>query len=93
MRKGWHSESDRHRLARLGIKTGRKSQSVNNNLIIVKLKHGREADSKFNKEQLAMGIKVEMEHTNNKEVAEQIAKAHLVEIPDYYTRLKRMEMK
>lgn len=41
--------------------------------------------------QLNMGIKVEMEHTDYPEVAKRIAMDHLVEIPDYYTRLKRME--
>ena len=41
--------------------------------------------------QLAMGIKVEMEHTKDEDVARQIALDHLTEIPDYYTRLKRME--
>jgi hypothetical protein len=42
-------------------------------------------------EQLKMGIKVEMEHTKDKEVAKQIALDHLAEIPDYYTRLAKME--
>lgn len=41
--------------------------------------------------QLAMGIKVEMEHTTDKEVAEKIARDHLAEFPDYYTRLDKME--
>lgn len=41
--------------------------------------------------QLAMGVKVEMEHTQDAKVAKQIALDHLAEIPDYYTRLKEME--
>jgi len=41
--------------------------------------------------QFEMGIKVEMEHTNDRERAEEIAKDHLWEIPDYYTRLDKME--
>lgn len=41
--------------------------------------------------QLAMGINVEIEHTDNKVLAEKIAKDHLVEMPDYYTRLAAME--
>lgn len=41
--------------------------------------------------ELAMGIKVEMEHTNNPATAKKIALDHLAEIPDYYTRLKKME--
>jgi len=38
-----------------------------------------------------MGVKVEMEHTDDPEVAIEIAMDHLVEIPDYYTRLEKME--
>lgn len=44
-----------------------------------------------NKSQLRKGIKVEMEHTNDKCVAQCIALDHLAEIPDYYTRLAKME--
>jgi hypothetical protein len=41
--------------------------------------------------QLAMGVKVEAEHTDDPAKANQIALDHLSEIPDYYTRLKKME--
>ena len=49
------------------------------------------------KKQLQMGIRVEMEHTKGlsrsvaKRVAEKIARDHIGELPDYYTRLKKME--
>ena len=43
--------------------------------------------------QLKMGIKVEMEHTNNKDEATEIALDHLVEFPDYYNRLEKIENK
>jgi hypothetical protein len=55
------------------------------------------------KDQLALGIKVELEHSktikyikknpkiSTKEAAEMIAKDHLKELPDYYTRLIAME--
>lgn len=46
---------------------------------------------KIDPKELAMGIKVEMEHTTNPMIAERIAKDHIVEISDYYTRLKKME--
>jgi hypothetical protein len=46
--------------------------------------------AKINKE-LEMGIKVELEHTTSKRLAKEIAMDHLTEIPDYYTRLKKME--
>lgn len=41
--------------------------------------------------ELSMGIKVEMEHTIDKEVSKKIAIDHLSEISDYYTRLSKME--
>jgi len=39
------------------------------------------------KKQLEKGIKVETEHTKNKEVAKRIAMDHLTETPDYYDKL------
>lgn len=45
----------------------------------------------FDAEQLAIGLKVEMEHTNDPLIAIEIAMDHLKEIPDYYTRLDQME--
>ncbi|MGI9526971.1 MAG: DUF5661 family protein [Weeksellaceae bacterium] len=45
----------------------------------------------FSPHQLKEGIKVEMEHTNSKTTAQEIAMDHLTEIPDYYSRLKKME--
>ena len=50
-------------------------------------------DSDYNQKELKMGRKVEMEHTKNPKIANEIAKDHLEEIPDYYTRLKKMEAK
>ena len=41
--------------------------------------------------QLDMGREIEKEHTSDPDIAERIAMDHLVEIPDYYTRLKKME--
>lgn len=55
----------------------------------------------FNLEEFRMGLAVELEHGNsdpetnvtnsNLEATGKIAWAHLKEIPDYYTRLKKME--
>ena len=45
----------------------------------------------FNPEQLEMGIKVEMEHTDDPAKAKEIAMDHLVEDPEYYTHLQKME--
>lgn len=41
--------------------------------------------------QLAMGKKIEHEHTSNMAKATEIAMDHLSEFPDYYTRLIKME--
>jgi len=41
--------------------------------------------------EIKMGIEVELEHTDSKETAEEIAMDHLTEMPDYYSRLKIME--
>lgn len=43
------------------------------------------------KQQMKMGEKVELEHTSDHSLAKEIATDHLVEIPDYYTRLADME--
>jgi len=48
-------------------------------------------DVKHDPKELKMGIKVEMEHTTNPIISRKIAMDHLVEIPDYYTRLAKME--
>ncbi len=47
--------------------------------------------TKYDLQQLIMGIAVEMEHTNDKMRALEISTDHLEEFPDYYTRLTRME--
>jgi hypothetical protein len=53
----------------------------------------RKPDSKYNKKQLSQGIKVEKEHSKSPKARKEIAKDHLEEIPDYYTRLKDLEAK
>ena len=48
-------------------------------------------DVSFIQKQLDMGEPIEHEHTKDHELAMDIALQHLDEIPDYYTRLKKME--
>ena len=67
----------------LGKKTGEGD-------MMIRLKHGKDPDWRFDPIQLAMGIKVELEHTNNRRIAKQIAKAHLNERKNYYTILKKV---
>jgi hypothetical protein len=45
------------------------------------------------KSQIQKGIKIEMEHTSDKEKAREIATDHISEFPDYYDRLGKMEKK
>jgi hypothetical protein len=47
--------------------------------------------SEVDQDELARGIEVEHEHTTDDGVAQEIALAHLAEMPDYYTRLDAME--
>lgn len=53
--------------------------------------HDFAPDSTFDPDELKRGIEVEYEHTKSILVAKLIAKDHLAEIPDYYTRLDKME--
>jgi hypothetical protein len=41
--------------------------------------------------QVRMGMEVEKEHTKHPDAAREIALDHLRELPDYYSRLKKME--
>lgn len=45
--------------------------------------------SKVDPDQLRRGIEVEMEHTNNPQIAKRIALQHLAEDPQYYTKLDK----
>jgi len=89
-------DDDIHDLAeKLGI-DAHKFEAYIYSILGSMLGRGRAKEKKFtekdadNKE-LAMGIKVEMEHTRNKAIAKRVAIDHLAEFPDYYTRLIKME--
>ena len=49
--------------------------------------------SEFDSAQLAKGIRVEMEHTNSRTIAKEIAMDHLVENSKYYDKLEKIEDK
>lgn len=51
----------------------------------------KDFDGEYNPKELALGIEIELEHTSDREIAERIAKDHLAEFADYYTRLTKME--
>lgn len=54
---------------------------------IVRRKHVRPSD--LDPDQLAIGVKVETEHTSRPDLALEIAMAHLAERADYYARLEQ----
>lgn len=90
MRKGWYGESYRHSLARQGIKTTGKSSKVFHGKISGGLSEGKDV-SKYPPEQVRKGIRVEMEHTDNPEIAREIAYDHLEEDKRYYDKLELIE--
>ena len=53
-------------------------------------KHKDDSDSRFIPDELSMGIEDEMKHTNDdKRVAKSIAKDHLIQMPNYYSRQRQ----
>jgi len=54
-------------------------------------KHRHIDASKYDANEMKIGIGIEKEHTDCPIIATEIAKDHLAEIPDYYTRLVKME--
>jgi len=67
-------------------------------MYVLTLKHCEVPDWMFDPVQLERGIEVEYEHTIGRTpvdrlIAKCIAKAHLLESPDYYRLLEEMEAK
>lgn len=50
-----------------------------------------DVDASHIEKQLAMGSKVELEHTDSEKAAREVAMDHLWEDPSYYTKLKKVE--
>ena len=61
------------------------------NLSLEDIAKKHDVDVKELQKELDKGIEIELEHTDSKDKAEEIAKDHLIEFPDYYTRLIDME--
>jgi len=61
-----------------------------------KIPGGRSSGKKpsdFPKDKMEKGIEIEMEHTNDKPIAQEITMDHLEEFPNYYKELEKMEEK
>jgi len=54
---------------------------------------GRPPSRQVDPKQYKLGMKIEMEHTTLRWVAERLVLNHLAEYPNYYTNLVRMERK
>ena len=67
-----------------GLAKGKTSQDLAD-------KHGASLDQI--EQQISAGVEVELEHTKDHSVAEEIAMDHLFEDPEYYTKLKSIEKK
>lgn len=52
-------------------------------------KHKDVTDHHYDPHELAMGIEEETKYTSDEKIAKRIAKDHLSQIPDYYSRLKK----
>ena len=56
-------------------------------------KHSADSDSRFDHEELQMGIEDERNHTNDDEsAARNIAKDHLLQFPKYYSNSRKNKM-
>lgn len=80
-----------HHLAKQDSREDQKEENAEGSICIEDLatKHG--VSLEHMQDQLGMGLKVEMEHTKDMDVAKKIALDHLNEDPDYYTKLAKME--
>jgi hypothetical protein len=68
---------------------------ADNKTIVDILKHHQKLNKNVSKETLELqfnkGLKVEREHSNDPQTQKEIVKDHLMEFPDYYDRLEKME--
>jgi len=69
----------------------KKCPSVKSSKTVNEIAKKHRLEVSFIENQLKMGIPIEHEHTGDNNLARNIALQHLDEIPDYYTRLKKME--
>jgi hypothetical protein len=69
----------------------KKCPSVKSSKTVSEIAKKHRLEVSFIENQLKMGIPIEHEHTGDNNLARNIALQHLDEIPDYYTRLKKME--
>lgn len=67
----------------------KEGKSANHTIETIANKH--KVDIEVIEDQIIKGIEIEKEHTEDETLAKKIAMDHLVEFPDYYDRLEKME--
>jgi hypothetical protein len=76
-----------------GFKEEKLEGGVADSKSLEELAKKHKVDVKMLTKQFNKGIKVEMEHTDNKQMAKEIAMDHISEDPKYYDKLSKMETK
>ena len=90
-----HCQGKKKKVSEEKLKGGKADNKTFEDLVKKNMKHGKpygDVESML-KKQLNKGMKVEMEHTNDKKKAKEIAMDHLFEDPKYYDKLQKIESK
>jgi hypothetical protein len=82
-----------HMKYKQGFKEEKLEGGVADSKSLDELAKKHKVDVKILTKQFNKGIKVEMEHTDNKQMAKEIAMDHISEDPKYYDKLSKMETK
>jgi len=82
-----------HMKYKQGFKEEKLEGGVADSKSLEELAKKHKVDVKMLTKQFNKGIKVEMEHTDNKQMAKEIARDHISEDPKYYDKLSKMETK
>jgi len=82
-----------HMKYKQGFKEEKLEGGVADSKSLEELAKKHKIDVKMLTKQFNKGIKVEMEHTDNKQMAKEIAMDHISEDPKYYDKLSKMETK
>ena len=82
-----------HMKYKQGFKEEKLEGGVADSKSLEELAKKHKVDVKMLTKQFNKGIKVEMEHTDNKQMAKEIAMDHISEDPKYYDKLSKMETK
>ena len=82
-----------HMKYKQGFKEEKLEGGVADSKSLDELAKKHKVDIKVLTKQFNKGVKVEMEHTDNKQMAKEIAMDHISEDPKYYDKLSKMETK